>query len=194
MGKVYESIDAKVRRWIDKQQMYFVATSPLADDGHVNLSPKGHDTLRILGDRTLAFLDYGGSGVETIAHLRENGRIVIMMCAFTGPPKIFRFHGSGTVVMPNDRDFGALAAHFDRSDLGVRSIIRVDVTRISDSCGFGVPLHNYVGQRPTSPEYLRKHGAQHIRDYLEDVNPRSIDGLPGISADEAQSFEPPVES
>lgn len=193
MGKVYGSIDAKVRRWIDKQQIFFVATSPLAADGHVNLSPKGHDTLRVLDERTVAFLDYGGSGVETIAHLRENRRIVIMMCAFTGPPRIFRFHGTGSVVMPNDREFSALAAHFDRSQLGVRSIISVEVTRIADSCGFGVPFYNYVGQRSTSPDYMRKHGADCIRDYLEDVNPRSIDDLPGITADEAQAFEPPLD-
>ena len=147
MGKVHESITPKIQRWIEKQKMFFVATAPLADDGRVNLSPKGHDTLRVLDDRTLAFVDYGGSGVETIAHLRENGRIVVMMRAFSGPPKIYRFHGQGTVVMPNEKGFDALTARFDLSRLGARCIVRVDVMRVADSCGFGVPFFDYLGDR-----------------------------------------------
>jgi len=173
--------------------MFFVATAPLAGDGRVNLSPKGHDTLRVLDDRTLAFVDYGGSGVETIAHLRENGCIVVMICAFSGPPKIYRFHGQGTVVMPNEKEFDALAASFDLSQLGARCIVRVDVTQVADSCGFGVPFFDYVGQRPTSPEYVRKHGVEFIRDYLKENYARSIDGLPGITEDEGEAFAAPRE-
>ena len=182
MGKVYAEIDTRIRNWIEKQHMFFVATAPLADAGSVNLSPKGYDTLRVLDERTLAFLDYGGSGVETIAHVRENGRITIMMCAFEGRPKIYRFHGKGSVVMPTDSEFDELAVKFDRTELGVRAIIRVDVQRISDSCGYGVPFYDYRGERPTSVEHVRENGADDIRDYLQEKNPQSIDGLPGISA------------
>lgn len=173
--------------------MFFVATAPLAPDGSVNLSPKGMDTLRVLDDSTLAWLDSGGSGIETIAHLRENGRIVIMICAFEGPPKIWRFHGRGTVLLPGDAEFGALAGRFDRSHLGTRAIIRVAVKRASSSCGFGVPLYEFRGQRREAEEYLERNGVQRLRDYLARENAVSIDGLPGLSADEAQRFEPPVE-
>jgi hypothetical protein len=121
MGKLYQRIDQELRDWMARQQMFFVATAPRGDQGHVNVSPKGHDTLRILDGSTLAYLDYGGSGIETVAHLRENGRIVIMMCAFEGPPRIFRFHGNGSVVTPQDDGFATLAAHFDRSQLGTRA-------------------------------------------------------------------------
>ena len=194
MGKVYAEIDTRIQNWIEKQHMFFVATAPLADAGSVNLSPKGYDTLRVLDERTLAFLDYGGSGVETIAHVRENGRIVIMMCAFAGRPKIYRFHGKGSVVMPTDEEFEELAVRFDRAELGVRAIIRVDVQRISDSCGYGVPFYDYRGERPTSVEHVREHGADDIRDYLQEKNPQSIDGMPGITAAEAQAWEPPLDS
>lgn len=194
MGKVYESIDDKIQRWIEKQQLFFVATAPLADDGCINLSPKGYDTLRVLDPHTLAFLDYGGSGIETIAHLRENGRIVIMMCALAGRPSIFRFHGRGTVVMPTDDGFEILAGKFDRSELGVRAIIRIDVDRISDSCGYGVPFYDYHGQRPTSAEHIRENGPDGIRAYLKEKNPRSIDGLPGTTAEEAEAWVPPIDS
>lgn len=192
MGQVYPRIDDRIRRWIERQQMFFVATAPLAGDGAVNLSPKGHDTLRVLDEHTLAFLDYGGSGIETVAHLRENGRIVIMLCAFEGPPKIYRFHGTGTVITPVDPAFGALAGHFDRARLGVRAIIRVAVSRISDSCGFGVPLFDFRGQRATSPDYLARTGVDEVRRYLGAHNTRSIDGLPGLTATEADAFAGPA--
>jgi len=194
MGKVYDAIDGKIREWIGRQHMFFVGTAPLSAGGSVNVSPKGHDTLRVLDEHTLAFLDYGGSGVETIAHLRENGRIVIMMCAFENPPMIYRFHGVGEVVTPLDGDFESLARHFDRSELGVRAIIRVRVTRISDSCGFGVPLYEYRQQRDTSPRFIRATGTEEIRAYLKTANLESIDGLPGESEEEAGSWQGPVVS
>jgi predicted pyridoxine 5'-phosphate oxidase superfamily flavin-nucleotide-binding protein len=193
MGKTYESINGEIQEWITQQQMFFVGTAPRADSGSVNVSPKGLDTLRDLNDQTLAFLDYGGSGVETIAHIRENKRIVIMMCAFDGPAKIYRFHGTGTVITPLDQEFSALADKFDRSELGIRSIIRINVTRISDSCGFGVPLYDYREQRSISPNYIRTRGADYIRPHLESKNLQSIDGLPGISAQEANAWTPPVD-
>jgi hypothetical protein len=191
MGKVFQIIDETMCRWIVKQHMFFVATAPLGDDGHINLSPKGHDTLRVLDGNTLAFLDYGGSGVETIAHVRENGRITIMFCAFEGPPKVVRFHGKGEVVSPLDDDFNHLAAQFGEREVGVRAIIRIRVTRIADSCGFGVPLYQFQQQRNVSPEYVKKHGVDAIREYIRDNNKVSIDGLPGVTAAEAAAYEGP---
>ena len=193
MAKTYDAIGPEVREWMAEQHMFFVATAPRSDAGMINLSPKGHDTLRILDDHTLAFLDYGGSGIETIAHLRENGRIVVMMCAFAGPPKIFRFHGSGDVITPKDPEFETLSEAFDRSELGIRAIIRVNVTRISDSCGFGVPLYEYQEQRRTSPNFIRSHGTERIRAYQEENNLESLDGLPGITVGEAHSYAPPTD-
>jgi hypothetical protein len=192
MGKLYKTIDSELRDWMSRQQMFFVASAPLGKDGHVNVSPKGHDTLRVLDGNTLAYLDYGGSGIETVAHLRENGRIVIMMCSFEGAPKIYRFHGTGSVITPRDAEFPDLAVHFDRSELGIRAIIRVDVERISDSCGFGVPLYEYQGQRRTSPDGQRKSGKEKMRAYFKRNNPQSIDALPGLSEAEADAFEPAV--
>ena len=192
MGKTYDSIDSNIRKWIGKQQVFFVGTSPLAASGSVNVSPKGHDTLRVLDDHTLAFMDYGGSGIETIAHLRENGRIVIMMCAFDGPPKIYRFHGQGEVITPLDGGFASLARHFDRTELGIRAIIRVRVTRISDSCGFGVPVYEYRQQRDVSPTYIRVSGVEKVRAYLKGKNTESIDGLPGAAESEIESYLGPT--
>ncbi len=191
MGKVFESIDTDIQSWISRQAMFFVATAPSSDEGCVNLSPKGHDTLRVLDSKTLAFIDYGGSGIETVAHLRENGRIVIMMCAFNGPAKIFRFHGRGSVITPGEKDFDTLVKQFDTRVLGVRAIIRVSVTRISDSCGFGVPLMDFKAQRDISPNYIRTRGIPATRDYMEANNQQSIDGLSALSPDEAQRYYPP---
>ena len=192
VGKTYESIKPAVRKWIDKQEMFFVATAPLSADGSVNLSPKGMDTLRVLDEHTLAFLDSGGSGIETIAHLRENRRIVIMMCAFRGPAKIYRFHGRGAVVLPGDNEFDELVSHFDHGAIGIRSIIRVDVTRVSDSCGFGVPLYEFRSQRTETAEYIRRNGVDYVRNYFGEMNGESIDGLPGLTAEESQAFVGPA--
>ena len=193
MSNVLNSIDADIRQWIAAQKMFFVATAPLSGDGRVNLSPKGHDTLRVVDERTLVFMDYGGSGVETVAHLRENGRIVIMMCAFEGPPKIYRFHGRGRVITPRDPDFDVLADLFAGRELGIRTIIRVEVDRVSQSCGFGVPLYEFREQRDTSPEYTRRQGARKISRYLGMMNEASIDGLPGLSGEETDAFRGPGE-
>ena len=190
MGKVYDGIERRIRGWMADQHMFFVATAPLSVDGSVNCSPKGHDTLRVLDDRTLIYLDYGGSGVETIAHIRENGRVTIMMCAFRGPPKIFRFHGHGEVIPANHPEFEALAGHFDHDLLGIRSIIKVHVTRVSDSCGYGVPTYAYEGERPQTRAYAEQVGAEKMRDYLFVNNETSLDGLPGLTKDEADASSP----
>mgnify|MGYP003635337473 FL=1 len=188
MGKTYERIDESLQAWMARQRMFFVATAPLAQSGRVNVSPKGHDALQILDERTLAYLDYGGRGVETIAHVRENGRIVIMMCAFDGPPKIYRFHGSGEVITPLDKGFDELAGSFDIDGVGIRAIIRIHVSRISDSCGFGVPHYDFVGQRPSSQNWIAKKGTAAIREYQVEKNLRSIDGMSAITEGEARAF------
>src|SRR5439155_12786465 len=132
MGKVYEAIDEKLAAWIEQQHVFFVGTAPLAEDGHVNVSPKGDlRWFRILGPSQVGYLDFVGSGAETIAQARENGPIVVMFCAFDGPPRIVRLHGRASVLPPTDE----LAAHFDPPEHAVRSVIRVEVERIADSCG-----------------------------------------------------------
>lgn len=188
MAKTYEVIDNSIRRWMKAQKMFFIGTAPLAGDGQVNLSPKGHDSLRILGEKTLAYLDFGGSGVETIAHIRENGRIVVMMCAFDGPPKIFRFHGTGEVITPLDDGFEALHQLFEMPGIGVRTIIRIHVDRISDSCGYGVPNYEFTGERRSTQNYIEKTGTQTIRKNMATNNLQSIDGLPGITEAEAGAY------
>ncbi|MEM7584328.1 MAG: pyridoxamine 5'-phosphate oxidase family protein [Acidobacteriota bacterium] len=180
MGKVFESIDGKLKDFIEKQQLFFVATAPLAGDGLVNLSPKGLDSFRILGPRTVAYLDLVGSGVETIAHLRENGRIVILFCAFEGPPKIVRLNGQGEAIEPGHPEFEQLVAQFP-SYPGTRSVIRVECSRISDSCGFGVPLMPFQSHRKQLPAYAERKGPEGIEAYKKLKNATSLDGLPGLA-------------
>ena len=179
MADVVERIDANLRHWIEHQHVYFVATAPLRADGFVNCSPKGLDSLRVLDERTVAYLDLTGSGVETIAHLQENGRIVVMLCAFDGPPRIVRLHGRGSVVHPGDPGFAELAANFP-TRAGVRCVIRVDVARISDSCGYAVPLMDFVADREALSKWAEKKGPDGIVDYQRTRNAQSLDGLPGV--------------
>ena len=178
MAKTYEAIVPKLQDFIENQKMFFVATAPLTPDGHVNLSPKGlRGTLAILDDRTIAYLDLTGSGVETIAHLRENGRICVMFCAFEGPPRIVRIHGTGDVIEPGDDEFQSLSARFDDYP-GVRSIIRIRATRISDSCGYGVPLYEHSGERDQLQRWAKSKGEDGVAQYQRDKNAVSLDGLP----------------
>lgn len=190
MGKVFPEIDDKIQTWMAKQHMFFVSTAPRADEGLINCSPKGGDTLKVVDNHTLAYLDYAGSGVETIAHIRENGRIVIMMCAFNGPPRIFRFHGTGEAITPDSDDFEGLAALFDADMLGLRSIIRINVTRISDSCGFGVPKYDFKEDRDAMQKWAEGKGPEGVRSYVGQKNAVSLDGLPGVSAAEAAKASP----
>ena len=182
MGKVYETIDEKLGAWIKRQHLFFVATAPLAADGHVNMSPKGDlRWFRILGPREVGYLDFIGSGAETIAHARENGRIVVMFCAFEGPPKIVRLYGRASVVLPDDPAFAKLAPRFDPPEHAVRSVIRIEVERIADSCGYGVPLMRFDGNRDQYNGWVDKK----VRDggfdeYIAEKNAVSIDGLPAI--------------
>jgi hypothetical protein len=165
---------------MQSQPVFFVATAPLDAGGHVNLSPKGLDTFRILGPRSVAYLDVFGSGVETIAHLRENGRIVVMFCSLQGAPKVLRLHGRGRAVEPHEAEFAALQAHFPAYE-GTRAIIEVEVTRISDSCGYGVPLLKFEAQRAALPAWCRKQGTEGLKIYRQEKNRRSIDGLAGVA-------------
>lgn len=179
MAQTFERIDQDLRDWIGRQHVFFVATAPTGADGFVNCSPKGGDSLRVLGDRTLAYVDVVGSGVETIAHLKQNGRIVIMLCAFEGPPRIVRVHGEGEAVAPGHPDFASLVARFPPRP-GVRSIIRVRATRISDSCGYGVPLMDFREPRRAMSLWAEKKGAPGLVDYQREKNAQSLDGLPGV--------------
>ncbi|HEY6770030.1 MAG TPA: pyridoxamine 5'-phosphate oxidase family protein [Candidatus Sulfotelmatobacter sp.] len=180
MGKTRSTLDEAAINFIQAQHMFFVASAPLSANGHVNLSPKGLDTFRILDPTTVAYLDFNGSGVETIAHLKENGRIVLMFCAFQGPPNILRLYGQGRVAEPHDEEFPALATQFPAYE-AVRSVIVVSLTRITDSCGYGVPLLKYEGERQQLAAWARKTGPEGLRAYRERKNRRSIDGLPGVS-------------
>jgi len=179
MGEVYDGIDDKLREFIEAQHVFFVATAPSGESGHVNVSPKGLDSFRVLGPRSVAYVDYVGSGAETIAHLRENGRITIMLCSFEGPPKILRLHGRGRVLEPQDDDFAELRPRFP-ADPKARSIIRVDVERISDSCGYGVPVMSYEADRTLLRQWAEKKGNEKLEAYQIEKNAESIDGLPAL--------------
>lgn len=177
--KVHPEMSAKHMAWIEKQKMFFVGTAPLSSDGHVNLSPKGGDSFRILGPLEVAYLDYTGSGAETIAHLRENGRMVIMFCAFEGAPQIFRLHGTGTAHLKGSDEYERLATHFPQN-AGARAIIHLDVKRVADSCGYSVPLYEYQGDREVLDKWASKKGEDGIVAYQQEKNLQSIDGLPSI--------------
>lgn len=184
MGKLYDAIDQRLADFIREQHMFFIATAPLESQGHVNLSPKGLDTFRILDPHTVAYLDLTGSGVETIAHLRQNGRATIMFCAFQGPPKILRLYGLGEVIEPAHAEFDGLRAQFGDHP-GVRSIIRLHVQRIADACGYAVPRYEYVGERDQLTKSNEKKGPEGLRKYRNEKNAASIDGLPGLAPNEA---------
>jgi hypothetical protein len=183
MATVYDAIDDELQEWLLAQPVFFVATAPSSASGHVNVSPKGMTgTFAVLGPRTVGYLDYFGSGIETVAHLRENGRIAIMCCAFSGPPKIVRLHGRGRVVRTDDAEFAALRARFGKlRDLGLRSIVVVDVDRISDSCGWSVPLMDHVGERDVLDRAQERRTADYFAEYGATRNATSIDGLPGLA-------------
>ncbi len=181
MAKVFDGIDERQREWIAQQALFFVGTAPLAGDGHVNVSPKGPiGSLRVLDEHTVAYLDLVGSGAETVAHLHDNGRIVVMLCAFEGPPRIVRLHGRGEVLEADAVEFPDATALPQQH----RTVIRVAVERIADSCGFGVPLMAYEGERPQSLAWaqskLAKGGPGALDEYVAEKNAVSIDGLPAL--------------
>ena len=178
MGKVFEGIDDTLRAWIARQPMFFVATAPLAADGHVNVSPRGHDCLSVLDPHRVAWVDYTGSGIETIAHLRENGRICVMFCSFDRRPRVVRLHGRGRVAAPGDPSYDEVVALHPEHP-STRAVVVVDVTRVSDSCGYGVPVMEVVGER----DLLRLHADKLGRDGLDGYRAThnvSVDGLVGL--------------
>ncbi len=179
MGKVYEKIDSDISKWIKKQNIFFVATAPLSENGHVNCSPKGGDTFHIIDQHTVAYLDYIGSGIETISHIKENKRILIMFCAFEGAPKIIRLHGKGQIILPSDKEYNSLIGNFS-SHNGSRSIIKINVERISDSCGMGVPLMNFKSHRDDLKRWADTRSLEELAEYRSDKNTKSVDGLPGL--------------
>jgi hypothetical protein len=187
MAKQFEGIDEKLAEWIRAQHVFFVASAPLARDGHVNLSPKGlAGSFEILGPREVAYVDFVGSGAETIAHARENGRITLMLCAFDGPPRIVRLQGTATAIEPGDAEFAALVAKFP-PQAGVRAVIRIALRRISDSCGYAVPLMRYEGERTQLGKWALRKGPDGLRDYQLENNVRSLDGLPALRAETLRS-------
>ena len=179
MGKSYPALDDRLIEFIKQQHVFFVGTAPLRADGLLNLSPKGLDCLAVLDPHTVAYLDLTGSGIETVSHLRENGRIVLMFCAFDGPPKIVRLHGRGQVFQPGDEEFRALIGRFPTYP-ATRSVIRVAIQRIGDSCGFGVPVMRYEHDRDQMGQWAERKGSEGITAYQREKNLVSLDGLPGL--------------
>lgn len=179
MGRVLDGIGAELAAFLEAQPVFFVATAPHDPDGDVNCSPKGLDTFRVVDDHTVAYLDLTGSGVETVAHLRDNGRITLMFCAFTGRPDIVRLHGRGRAVPADAPEAAALLGRFP--DLpGARAVIVVDVERVSSSCGFGVPRMTLDAPRDDLVRWAEKKGPDGLARYRAEKNATSIDGLPGL--------------
>jgi hypothetical protein len=192
MGDVHPFITPDLQAFIARQHVVFVASAPLDGDGHVNLSPKGLDRFRVLSPTRVAYLDLVGSGNETSAHLRENGRVTFMFCAFDGPPLVLRLYGHGRTVLPADREFAALEAHFAPHP-GARQIIDADITRVQTSCGYGVPIYDYRRERDQWYRWADKKGAEGLADYVRRKNSHSIDGLPAPIAAGAAAAPPPLE-
>lgn len=186
MAKVHPNIDQKLKSWIEKQPMYFLASAPIEDSGRVNLSPRGLDSFRVTGDNEVVMLDLVGSGNETAAHLKQNGRLTVMFCAFLNEPRILRLFGVGTVIRPEDTGWAQYRSLFTESIAGVRQIFRLNVTRVQTSCGFGVPLMQLESQRDLLINWATKKTEDELKDYQLKKNAKSIDGLPapGLS-DEA---------
>lgn len=179
MGKLFDTIDATLQSFLEKQHLFFVATAPSSPDGHLNLSPKGLDSFLILGPRTVGYLDFNGSGIETLAHLRDDGRIVFLFCAFEGPPKIVRLHGRGRAIEADDPEFETYRK-FVPAGAHVRSVIVAELDRISDSCGYAVPRYRFEDERDQLTKWADNKGEEGLREYRQRRNATSIDGLPGI--------------
>ena len=179
MSETQQSIDQDIAAWIGKQPMFFVATAPLATNGHINVSPKGGDSFQVLGPNEVAYQDYTGSGAETAAHLNENGRIVIMFCAFDSLPRILRLHGRGKVIKPGDARFLEMTAHFPTHP-ATRAFVQVAVTRISTSCGHGVPIMDFRARRGLMEKWAMSKGPDGLEQYRAEKNQCSLDGLPAF--------------
>lgn len=179
MGKIYDQIDETLADFIKEQKMFFVATAPLSPDGHINMSPKGYDSFVILDPHTVAYLDLGGSGIETQAHITENSRITLMFCAFEGKANILRIYGRGEAFDFDHPDYPDLLKLFPGYDKA-RAVIRVNVTRIQDSCGWGIPFYDYVGPRDQLRRWSENISESEWKERRYARNAESIDGLPGL--------------
>ncbi len=177
MGKFSDYIQSHHREFIEKQQMFFVASSPLGEEGRINLSPKGIDGFKVLSDNRVGYMDFVGSGNETSAHLLENGRITFMFCAFQGPPNILRLYGKGRTILPGAPEWEQYAADFTVYP-GARQIILADIDLVQTSCGYGVPLYEYTGERDIYFNWVDKKGAEGLEVYKKEKNLVSLDGLP----------------
>lgn len=177
--KVYEKLDDRIISFIEKQKMFFVASAPLAGDGHINLSPKGYDAFKVIDDTTVAWLDLGGSGIETQAHVQENGRITIMFCAFEGPANILRLFGTGEVINPHHAEWDEMLSLFPGFERA-RGIFKVKLKRIQDSCGWGVPFYEFKGERDQLTRYVDNKSTEEWIASRYEKNAESIDGLKGL--------------
>ncbi len=189
MGKFFKSIQDTHKTFIKKQKMFFVATSPLDGNGHVNLSPKGLDCFRIFSETRVGYMDIVGSGNETSAHILENGRITFMFCGFDGPPNILRLYGKGYTVIPGDPEWAELSRDFT-IQLATRQIIMADIHKVQTSCGFSVPLYGYIGERDHADKWAANKGAAGLEAYKADKNRKSLDGLPTAIARPRDSIPP----
>jgi Pyridoxamine 5'-phosphate oxidase len=188
MAKLFDSITPELARFLAAQPLFFVATAPLAASGHVNLSPKGLDTFRVLAADRVAYLDLTGSGNETAAHLLENGRITFLFCSFGGDPKILRLYGRGRVVTPGMEEWAELAGAFPEYP-GVRQVVVAEIEMAQTSCGFGVPAMELAGQRETLLRWAEAKGPEGLEKYRREKNARSLDGLPapGLAGEDQDS-------
>jgi hypothetical protein len=177
MAKFNPQIEDHHKKFIESQHMFFVSTAPISREGHINLSPKGLDSFRVLSPARVAYMDIVGSGNETSAHILENGRITFMFCAFDGPPNILRLYGRGNAVLPGDAAWFELSSHFDILP-STRQIIVADIHKVQTSCGFGVPYYNYTGERDHSHKWAETKGSHGLEDYKKEKNMISLDGLP----------------
>ena len=181
MGKRFDSLNETLTQFVLRQPVFFVASAPGGDGGHINVSPKGLAGSLVVVDRsTVAYVDLTGSGVETIAHLRDNGRITLMFCAFEGPPLIVRIYGRGETVLPTDPGFDELRGHFPAGRKAVRAVIRVAVDEVRTACGYAVPLMDYIGDRDDQDRWADRQGEDGLVAYRAEKNALSLDGLPGL--------------
>jgi len=177
MGKLFTRIESQHKDFIERQKMFFTATAPLSAEGHINLSPKGLDSFRVLSDTSVMYLDINGSGNESSAHMLENGRITFMFCAFDGPPLILRLYGNGRTVLPGDPEWDERIQAFDLQ-IAARQIILADIHMVQTSCGFSVPLYDYSGERDHAFKWAEKKGTEGLVEYQAEKNRISLDGLP----------------
>ncbi|GAB3902898.1 pyridoxamine 5'-phosphate oxidase family protein [Larkinella knui] len=177
MGKFHDTIKLPHQAFIKKQHVFFVSTAPLSADGRVNLSPKGLDCFRILSDNRVGYMDLISSGNETSAHTLENGRITLMFCSFAGAPLILRLYGKGRTVLPDSEEWAVFAPHFTIYP-STRQLILAEIDLVQTSCGYGVPLFDYVGERDIHFDWAKKKGEEGLQEYITEKNLKSLDGLP----------------